>query len=408
MSRSVNKHEVTLFSLWKKVNYNKITNLAVDLMCLSNMKRSIVYMYSNYFLKNDIKMIEEFNANFDRRYKEMVSTLDAIGNKVFEPLDGYGHVFSKNTSKVYDVMVNLMMCAYLRENCDAVIKQFPDKVHVQLEFDNALEGLLMCNLLFSGEFVSMLGGICSPAEYSMFNKAKLKITEKAFPFVEQDKLACNIQLLMFMRALSSSPSIDMEAAYVKEIQSLKEQVADIEELHKNNIIEHDKMLESANKRLKEADNKAKFAEKESREKDKEIERLIQEVMQLERENDLLKDKNALYKLDFSKEDVEIAEELLEESVSTVDLSDYNIVVVTSETDKSKFTLPIIDLTNQTDRMDGLLSCDVVGFDTRHNSHHCYKRVKEFCKRNGIRFMHLDCSPFNVEKEMKKYIITRSI
>lgn len=408
MARSINKHEVTLFSLWKKVDYNKVTNLAVDLMCLKNMESNIVYMYSNYFLKNELKMIEEFNANFDSRYKEMVSTLDAIGNKVFKSLDKHSHVFSKDTEKAYNYMVGLMMCAYLRENCDEVIKQFPDKVHAQFKFDDALEDFLIYNLLFNGDFANMLDGMGSTAEYSIFNKDRLKAVKNTFPFIEQDKLACNIQLLMLMHMLSSNISIDMETVYIKELQSLKKKVADVEELHKNNVDEYNKRLESVNKRWKEADSKVKLIEKESREKDKEIERLIQEVMQLERENDLLKDKNALYKLDFSQEDVVAAEELLEETVSAVDLSDYNIVVVTNETDKSKFTLPVIDLTNQTDRMNGLLSCDVVGFDTRHNSHHCYKRVKEFCKKNGIRFMHLDCSPFNVEKEMKKYIITRSI
>lgn len=400
------KRQLTVEQCWCDVDYKSTNKYAIDAYLLDEFKTTqILEPYVAITGMDFADVLKEYEENFERRYKEILLFL-ANHPKISRFTVGK-HILSKDTIEPYAYMALFYVMVFLRENVIKVKEKDADFCKLSLNFKDQLKATIMYDMIMHGtnSVIAKFNGIKD--EDNIFSP-NYKVTSIEYPHLEEDKAAILAVLIMFGSKKCIAVACEATDAYEEEIADLKKKIDRRDEKFKSLKKEYDSYKTKKSQERNNHDSKVKFVKDELLEKEKEVEELTMQVMTLEREVALLKDKNAIYELRHeTQEEQENLKVAFEEAVEEVDLSSYKVIVVTTE-DASNFGFSTLDLTNQTERMNRLMSYDIVAFDIRHNSHPCYNQVKKFCKTNKIEFAHMDCSPSSMEREIKKYILSRSV
>lgn len=399
--------KISLLDCWKKINYKEVNKIAIDSLLIDGWSSTLIGAYLDDLDYSPKKMLEDFDKHFEEVYRDV-----NLYNKNYGKASLYNPIekeLNNDTIGTYGYMATMYIASYCRRNCYRLGDKYPKTLGAQLDFkEDEVEVVLLEDLMKNGAgaLIFRLGNI-GFAENIFSNKYNISKIDLSGYKVEKELIISALfcittEHISNMFKSSMSESTNREKICLEMVNSIEEDFKKVVDDYEARIVDKDKEKIRLNKELSKL-------KKDKEEQDKTVEELLSQIMALERENSLLKDKNAIYELEVSsEEEKEVAQEIFDDEAEGIDLNNYKIIVITCEDDKSKYTLPILDLTNSTARINKLLSCDLVAFDCNHNSHHCYWQVKQFCKSNGIRFAHMTCSPNNMEKELKKYILSRSI
>lgn len=398
--------KLTLGSVWTNVDYSKVNKIAVDLLLIEQFADNFIMYYAQDMAIDYEKLLTEFTKNFDRRYNDIMLYFANFPNT--NKLGMSLRELRLDTLDDYSYLALLYIAAYCRENSECISKDYKEEMALNLKFDSNLEELVLSHILLSENNSFVMGQLHVQKDINVFS-TNYDIKTINPPYYSQDKAAILTCLFYLSCRSVVELSFSIDDLNKSEINKLKTKLAKREESIKSLKKDFDNYKTSVSKRNNSGESEIRKLKKTIESNEKQIGELINNVMALERENALLHDKNAIYELEFSSndEDRQAAEIIFEEEVENVNISDYKIVIITTES-SSKFSLPTLDLTNQTERINALLSYELVAFDTKHNSHPCYYQTKQFCKTNGIKFIHMSCAPAGMVRDIKKYILSRSI
>lgn len=400
------RRSITVGQCWTKLNYNVINVYGVDAYLIGELGlKDIIKTFMDVTEMNFDDIINDFYENFEDRYKNIL--LYSKNYPAITHFDMEEHKLVEDSKGAYCYMVLYIIMIYLRENVDKVRKICPNFYKTKIVFDDSISSLTIYDMLLHGDN-SLASRLNIMNKRDCIFSKDYDITEIDYTYLELDKYCCITMLSIMLFDNLYSLTEDLIDSMESDINDLKARIKRKDEKYALLKEEYHSYKFEKSRKNDSVEAEVKALKDDTIRKSKEIDDLTDEIFTLERRIALLEDKNKIYEMECqTEEEKEVLEEVFKEKVEDIDVSDYKIIIITTE-GNSAFPFSVLDLTNQTERIIKLRGYDIVAFDTRHNSHSCYNNVKKYCKSNGIKFMHLDCSPNNTENEIKKYILIHSL